>query len=658
MNRIRSFFRASSGAHAGERTSAARENKARTSAEHIECRSRASPKPHRQRDECPAFSEGATRTEHRSNDSGSVVSSTAVDHLYENYCDNITASEQWSQSGTRRPCMVMREYSDGCFAPSRSKTAVFLPPEYHIIGADDNSEAGALDGQGCLSDALTRTQGGTLLLKDGSTIGSAADMTPTSTIAMLGVQESSSDVGNVCGVCFGSNVARPLLHSLTASEVFSLRSEEDAMDVLSGNGSSAKRILASLSGKLRRNKGVRCPRQVTPLGAREKVFEGPTPEQKTLAQRSTENVDGKGNALTVELQEPSPVRRYSVSSWSFEEEANIHGRVRRIVIPPSVAAAGGGDGDRVLNEAPTGLPEVEVVRLNEALFTSSELALWRRYKVARLDSFVETAANEVGTPSTPTHSHDAPSVNSASGPEFMPMLGTANLASDTSARGWIELEDDMVEGETENGAPILKRRLVRVCNTDGTDSGTLRRGPFAELLPPLPSSFPLVEAQPATVPTGLVGDTVADPSAVPQNKAGQRHFSDPQPKHSCDRIPSGSSSSAVDARGENVSSDTNRSTSRSPSVSNLDAYGMASQVASPSTVSEAVSLPDIFGKTRAPTGKLNTTRALANMRHERSNDSAFSPCTTRGNGASEGFTPLPPLTLPHGSPTFHRRAYL
>ena len=596
----------------------------------------------------------------------SVASSTALDHLYEDYCDNITADELKSRSGERRPCMVVREFNDDYIAPSASHRAVFLPREYNIVG-DDEVEGEALSGYDDLSDMLSRTQGTattttttttaltTLLSKNDSPAGSPA---------ILGGPRSGSHAGSPTT---SSDAALAVQNPFTTSQVLALHSDKTAAEFTS-DGSAMKKQHRPSGGK---SKLARNARQATPQEQTSKLCAtAQADESGNSSNDSRRPTSGQGDVAT---SESSQVRRYSVSSWSFlEEEAKIHGQVRRVVVPPATDAT---NDDGAGNAATLNCPaEVEVVRLNEAHFTQSELARWRHYQAARMNSFMGTS-NDSATPSVSTPSRDAPSSNSASGPEFMPMLGAANLASETSGQGWDDVE---LEGDAHMGAPIPAERLVRVCCS--REEGAERRSTNVARRTALSSPL-LPQATAASQPAGTLASTSPvfttttttttmapppppPPTAIaphpPQARGGHPRdaiiaphdsasgSSSSHSSGSCTSSPSSGSSGSdsVSDSGDDdeddhtfsvdASSVSSVSADGSPGITSFDA---AIATESASTTSDAVQLPDIGSN--------------SNKKHR-----ASSRGVAAGHvKASDELHPLPPVARPHGLPAFRRRVH-
>ncbi|KPA77051.1 hypothetical protein ABB37_07390 [Leptomonas pyrrhocoris] len=670
MHHIRDFFRPHPTTRVGGRSSVARDDASKNSAAQARSRSRGSPTRSRLPNESASSGDGAARAERRSNTVSSVVSGTALDHLYESYCDNITAGELKSQSDKRRPFMVVREYNCDYIVPDTSNTSVFLPREYNLVGDDDYEEGVeevALSDLDDFADALGDTQRGTTQLNGGGAADSAAGATSTNATATFGAPASRSrstddDVdgtGNVYGAGVAADPAPPLHSSLTTANVTASNVKGQARDGRGSSGSAGQKAQKPPGKRSKQEKEVapNAGRGTPPSRGK-----GPSAAATAEEQQERKPHQPNGDALAAEPHAPPPVRRYSISSLSFlEDEAKIHGHVRCVIAPSSSAAAGAGDVEGVGDAADSHrASEVEIVRLNEALFTPTELARWRRYKMARMDSFMgATTPNVPSTPSASTRSRDAPSSSSASGPEFMPTLGTANLASDTSVRGWDELESGVgAEGRTDIGVPASKGRLIRVSCIYEADSDAPRRKltavPTSSSQPP---TLP-VTARPVATSTAQNRAPVARPVVSPQNQASAPHLGDLPPIGSRSGIRNDSfSSSSHSSDSSDASSATSGSSSRSLSISSIDTDVAEIQAASLSTTSEAVQLPDIFGKARELTSNTSATSAPESRRHEHSSGTAPSSYIASHDGSAEELHPLPPVHRAAVPPAFRRRVH-
>jgi hypothetical protein len=677
MNHIRGFFRPSATRISGNPAVGHPSKSKSSSSTSADRKSRNSPKPHNRRNSSPVSGGdgGTARAERHGSSTSSATSSTALDHLYEKYCDNISAGERKSQSSERKPCMVMREFSDDYIAPMVSDKAVFLPREYDIVG-DDEEEEDSLIGAGDASDVLTRTQATTttmtMLLKDDHSATTSATVTAVGE-APESCCCSGGDEGNTyAGAVDGAPSQRNLL---TTSKVLALNSDDESpASVRGGSSANAPHRSKPSSGQATAKplEMVRSAQQVTPPGqdrsSQQAAADTTTAQNHTSLQSSNRgSATDVTDAAKAEAPESSQVRRYSVSSWSFvEDEAKIHGRVRRVVVPLAPGLNCGEDTNFLGGGAAHRPSEVEVVRLNDALFTSSELARWRQYQVARMGSFLG-ASNDVGTPSTSTRSRDAPSSNSASGPEFMPMLGVANIASETSERCW---EDFGEEGDAHMGVPAPKGRLIRVCYVSEINDETRRRR-SAQLPPSSPPARP-TPAQPSA--TYVVTSSASHRFPHQQANAGAKQLNEHHRSNSVSSSVSGSSSSrscsdANDTTSDDASSVTSGSASRSPSATSLDAdgavipdTGSTTAPATASVMTRAVThLPSIFRKGRMTVNRGKGFRDRPSAQHDGSSGSSCSDGASSQGVLDDDRTPgelhpLPPVsTRPHGSPGFRLR---
>lgn len=399
--------------------------------------------------------------------SNSFVSATALDHLYENYRGNVAAADLKSRANARRPCMVLREYNESYYAPGSTTSSAFLPAEYRMFSEDDVAEmAGdALLGRITLAGPSIGTRRGitSASASDASqrTLSTTVPFGPKAAAAtsMTGTERHASSSG----------------FQLSATELLGLGSDEaDTEGEDEATAGQATTATIASPPRERRRKASRSTNDGTSTGA---------VAASTARATAVPPTNGTKNASVPSPPSPPPTsssaarRTGSLASWSSSDAASdedVRLRVRCVVPPPPPSMRGGADG----RQGPSGgggggaaaaaaeggggvaagPAEVEVVRLNAEYYTASELARWHQYQISRLDSFIAPGGGPPRTLSQSAQSRDAPSSNSASGLEFVPLMrgsGSRSLTND-------ERERENARVAVELGMQPAPTHLVRV----------------------------------------------------------------------------------------------------------------------------------------------------------------------------------------------------